>query len=215
MSQRSALLVATALTVFVMILMVGVVWQVYQKSNVDALSMQAAAPTPTAETTGQTQAVSGPTQAQLAEREAALQQLIQQANQRLAQAYQKQQDLSKQLQAEQQKLATPTVPASQPVKYNVSPDQAASIALTTEKGAKLVKPAELVSFQGTAAYEVTLDRGSVFVDANSGKVLYDSAVVIVVHDAKSNNSGGGSPAPSSSGGGGSKDDSEHSGGGDD
>lgn len=215
MNQRTALLVATALTVFVMILMVGVVWQVFQKSNVDTLGLQVTAPAQTTEITGEPQAVSGPTQEQIAQREAAFQQLIQQANQKLAQSYQQQQDLSKQLQAEKQKQAPPKVAsASQPIQYKVSAEQATSIALAAEKGAVLTKPTDLVSFKGTAAYEITLDRGVVYVDANSGQVLYDSAVVIVVHDSGggNNNAGGGSPKPSAPASGGHETEKDHEGG---
>ena len=217
MNQRTALLAATALTVFVMILMVGVVWQVFQKSNVNTLGLQLNAPAQTSEIAGEPQAVSGPTQEQIAQREAAFQQLIQQANQKLAQSYQEQQDLSKQLQAEKQKQAPPKIAsASQPAKYKVSAEQATSIALAAEKGAVLTKPAELVSYLGAAAYEITLDRGVVYVDANSGEVLYDSAVVIVVRDSGGgggNNSGNANSKPSApaSGGHETEHDSEHGG----
>lgn len=217
MSQRTAMLVATALTVFVVIAIVGVVWQLFQKSTVDTLALQVAAPAQTTELMGETKAVSGPTEAQVAEREAAVQQLIEQANQKLAESYQAQQELARQLAAEKAKQAAAVVPPPAPAaanvqpKYNVSPDQAAQIALEAEKGAVLVKPAELISFQGAVAYEVTLDRGLVYVDANSGKVIYDSAVVIVIHDSHGGggNSGGGGPAvanaPKPSGG----NESEH------
>ena len=212
MSQRTAMLVATALTVFVVIAIVGVVWQLFQKSTVDTLALQVAASAPaSAQTTdlaGETKAVTGPTEAQIAEREAAYQQLVQQANQKLAESYKQQQELSKELAAEKAKqaaavVAPPPVPAQadlQP-KYNLTADQAAHLALEAEKGAVLVKPAELISFQGTVAYEVTLDRGLVYIDANSGKVLYDSAVVIVVHDSGGGgggNLGGGNPQANAS-----------------
>jgi uncharacterized membrane protein YkoI len=203
MSQRTAWLVATALTVFVLIMMVGVVGQLFLKSNVDALTLQAAAPTQVAPAAGETQAVTGPTEAEIAEREAAFQQVIQQANQRLAQANQREQELAKQL-AEQKKAAS--APVSQPPKYNVSPEQAASIALQAEKGAALLKPPELVSYQGTVAYEVTLDRGTVYIDANSGQVLYDSAVVITIRDGGGSNGSSNNSAPRSSGG---REDDHH------
>jgi hypothetical protein len=38
-------------------------------------------------------------------------------------------------------------------------------------GASLLATPELVDFQSRAAYEVRLDRGVVYVDANSGEVL--------------------------------------------
>jgi uncharacterized membrane protein YkoI len=219
MSQRTALLVATGLTVFVLVMMIGVVGQLFLKSNVDALAVQPAAPTQVAAaavTTGETQAVNGPTEAQLAQRDAAFQQLIQQANQRLAQANQKEQELAKQV--EEQKKATAPAPASQQPKYAVTPEQAASIALQAEKGAVLLKQPDLVEYQQAVAYEVTLDRGMVYVDANSGKVLYDSAVVITIHDGGGPNKGGGGGSPSnvSAGNhsGGEHEDNHSSGGGD-
>lgn len=207
MSQRPAMLVATALTVFVVIAIVGVVWQLFQKSTVDTMALQVAAPVQATDLAGETKAVTGPTEAQIAERETAYQQLVQQANQKLEEAYKQQQELSKELAAEKAKQAAavvvpPPAPAQaslQP-KYNLSPDQAAQIALEAEKGAVLVKPAELISFQGAVAYEVTLDRGLVYIDANSGKVIYDSAAVIVVHDGAGGggNSGGGNPPANAS-----------------
>lgn len=57
--------------------------------------------------------------------------------------------------------------------YPVSPDQAGSIALSNAPGVSLLQQPQLVNFQGTAAYEVLLDRGQIFVDATSGQVLYD------------------------------------------
>jgi uncharacterized membrane protein YkoI len=199
MSQRTALFVATGLTVFVLIMMVGVVGQLFLKSNVDALAVQPAAPTQVAAVIGETQAVNGPTDAQIAQRDAAFQQLIQQANQRLAQANQKEQELAKQLEEQKQAAPAPAPMSLQP-KYTVTPDQAASIAQEAEKGAVLLKQPELVSYQGTVAYEVTLDRGMVYVDANTGKVLYDSAVVITIHDGggPSNGGGGGNTSVASS-----------------
>ena len=214
MSQRTALLAATGLTVFVLVMVIGVVGQLFLKSNVDALAVQPAAPTQAAAVMGETQAVNGPTDAQIAKRDAEFQQLVQQANQRLAQANQKEQELAKQL--EEQKKATAPAPASQQPKYAVTPEQAASIALQAEKGAVLLKQPDLVEYQQAVAYEVTLDRGMVYVDANTGKVLYDSAVVITIHDGGGPSNGGGSnvssnSAPRSSG---EHEDDHHSGGGD-
>jgi hypothetical protein len=56
---------------------------------------------------------------------------------------------------------------------------------------------ELVSFQGAVAYEVVLDRGTLYVHANSGQILYNGT------------------APVASGGhGGEHEGGEHEGGGD-
>ncbi|HEX7587767.1 MAG TPA: PepSY domain-containing protein [Anaerolineae bacterium] len=207
MSQRTALLAATALTVFVVTMVVGVVWQLFQKSTVDTFALQVAVPPQTTEMAGETRAVGGSTQAEIDNREAAFQQLIQQANQNLEQAYKQQEYLTSELAAQKKQAASLPAPAvvPEPPKYNVSAEQPTSIALDAEKGAVLVKPAELISFQGTVAYEVTLDRGLVYIDANTGQIIYDSALVIVIHDSRGGggNAGGSNPvvsAPKNTGG---------------
>ncbi len=72
------------------------------------------------------------------------------------------------------------VPAQAPaagdtaVQAALSPDVAAQIALNVAPGASVTKTPELVSYNGTVAYEVLLDQGTVYVDANNGKVLSNS-----------------------------------------
>ena len=63
--------------------------------------------------------------------------------------------------------------SSEGATYPISAEQAGSIALSNAPGASLLQQPSLVNLQGTAAYEVLLDRGQVFVDATSGQVLYD------------------------------------------
>ena len=58
----------------------------------------------------------------------------------------------------------------------VSAAQAAQIARDTTTGAILQQDPELVNFQGSVAYEVLLDQGVVYVDANSGQVLHNGTV---------------------------------------
>lgn len=59
--------------------------------------------------------------------------------------------------------------------YAVSADNAVNTALASAPGATLVQQPRLVNVNGTVAYEITLDRGYVYVDANSGQVLYNGA----------------------------------------
>src|SRR5581483_4051927 len=59
--------------------------------------------------------------------------------------------------------------------YPITPDMAAAIALNVVPGGQLTRPPELVDFQGTVAYEVMLAQGAVYVDANTGQVLYNAA----------------------------------------
>jgi uncharacterized membrane protein YkoI len=102
--------------------------------------------------------------AQLQAREATYQAMIEQAN--------------AQLQATDP-AATPTTeptPSLEPtVVYPISSDRAAYIALSAAPGSYLVKNPELVSFQGVVAYEVTLNSGQVYVDANNGQILFNGA----------------------------------------
>lgn len=63
--------------------------------------------------------------------------------------------------------------------YAISPDAAGAIALGSAPGSTLTRTPELVSFQRIAAYEVLLDRGAMYVDANSGQILYSGATVAV------------------------------------
>ena len=219
MNQRAALIIAAALTAFVLALIGGVVSYVTNqapRAAAEALTT-ADAPAPTADLGLDPTAV----QAAIQQRDAAYQQRIdqanqqlQQANQQLQQAYEKQRELAAQLNQayqRQQQLASalktahqrqaqapaqpqqaavepepaqpptqPTLPPAPPAPtYAVSADQAAAIALAAAPGATLARQPELVSFQGAAAYEVALDQGMVYVDANTGQILYNGAVAAV------------------------------------
>jgi uncharacterized membrane protein YkoI len=94
-------------------------------------------------------------------------------------------------------VPAPTAPPAPT--YPISPDMAATIALNAVPGATLTRQPELVDFQGAVAYEVSLDRGMVYVDANSGQVLYNGAATTA----------------SSGGHGGEHEGGEHEGGGHD
>jgi hypothetical protein len=115
MTQRFALIIASALTAFVLVLMLGVGLTVGARSVVEA---QAATPV---------------TAIQVAE------QLV--------------------------------VPAPAAVKPQLSADQAARIAMNLASNTQLTRTPELVNLQGALAYEVVLNQGIIYVDANSGKVL--------------------------------------------
>jgi len=57
----------------------------------------------------------------------------------------------------------------------LTPDQAAQIAAKVVPNAQLVRTPELVNLQGTLAYEVVLNQGVVYIDANTGAVLFNGA----------------------------------------
>ncbi len=64
---------------------------------------------------------------------------------------------------------------SNSIAVQISSDQAAQIALGLVPGAQLTTAPRLVNFQGAVAYEVALNQGNVYVDANTGQVLFNSA----------------------------------------
>jgi hypothetical protein len=59
--------------------------------------------------------------------------------------------------------------------YAITSDDAANIALSSVPGSSLMQQPRLVNFNGTVAYEVQLNLGYVYVDAQSGQVIYNQA----------------------------------------
>jgi uncharacterized membrane protein YkoI len=192
MSQRTALWIATALTVFMLMVMGGVMYQVFQKSvsNVQGLQTSAPAQNNTSADAPQMANDQGLWE-QIAQRESEFRDLVQQANQKLDESYKQQQELTKQLQAIQAQQANERPQAVQQPQYAVSAQNAIAVALQAVPGAILVRPPELINFKDTPAYEVTLDQGVVYVNATTGEILYNSAAVIVV---RSGGGGGGGNA---------------------
>jgi hypothetical protein len=47
------------------------------------------------------------------------------------------------------------------------------LAVSLAPGARVMHWPTLVDFQGTVAYEVVLDRGTVYIDATTGGLLYN------------------------------------------
>jgi len=173
MIKKNALLVASALTAFVLVMIGGVAGRLSASAAASNEEVQ------TASVSVDPQALAGVLQ----EREGAYRQLIEQANQILI--------------ADAAATATPAAPT-----YPVSADTAVAIVLTTVRGAALQSPPELVDYMGAVAYEVSLDRGLVYVDANTGKILANGAIPQVVVKTVESSSGGG-------GGGGGDHDDDH------
>lgn len=141
MSQRTLLAAAAAITSFILVVAVALAGR---------LTGGDAATSPTEAT------------ASFAEREAAYQATIAEANRRLELA-------------NQQLASQPTPPGPPAAGYAVSGEQAQTLALAAAPGATLTRPAELVRFQGTPAYEVVLDRGTIYIDAERATVLANGA----------------------------------------
>jgi uncharacterized membrane protein YkoI len=206
MTQRSALLIAAALTAFLLVLVGGLASRLSTSADL-AVTATSIPPTDMPPPTAVV-ALDPTVEALIKDREAAYQQALVEANNRLNQANsqitqanaqistleQGQQQMAAQINQSQAAVAAPvavahTAPAAPaapaaPVApaapaaptYAVSADQASQIALgVAVPGASLTKTPELVSYEGKPAYEVVLDKGTVYVDAQTGAVLVNGA----------------------------------------
>lgn len=195
MTQKTALILSAVLTAFVLVLGGGLVARVSQTA-----AAPLAAPTAAAATAPAVSAPAAGMAAQLQEimqqREAQYRQLIDEANQRLA-------AMNQQLAAAQVAQSAPaksaqaatTTRAAEPAQpaITLSAEAARNIAIDASNNATMIREPELVRFEGQVAYEVGFTRGVVYVDANTGAVLYNGT---------QHGSGGGQPAtqpPASSG----------------
>ena len=175
--QRNALVLAGALSAFTLVLIGAVASRVMQDSALDAAAPTVAAPTSAPATAGPDPAV----QALIDAREAGYKSMIQQANDRLSQA-------NSRLKMAYAVAAPVDLPSAARQPAYLAADRAAQLALAVAPGASVVRTPELVNFQGTAAYEVTLDAGTVYMDAVSGQVLFSGVAAMV---ASSGGGGGG------------------------
>jgi hypothetical protein len=131
------------------------------------------------------------------QREAQYQQLVQDANQKLEKANNDllamQSQLNKvQQQAVQQQPGQLQVQKADTVVANntaspaavataISPEIAGQLAQqVAEAGQKLLKQPELVDFQGKTAYEALFEKGSIYVDAQDGTILFNATVPVEI-----------------------------------
>ncbi len=118
----------------------------------------------------------------LREREQAYRRMIAEANAQLEQAYRQIQELSAQLSDQRPADPSPAPSASgvsaEP-EVSISPARAIWIAMNAAPGSALMKEPELVLFEGTLAYEVTLDQGLLYIDANTGRILYNGIPPVI------------------------------------
>lgn len=169
MNQRNALLLSAGLTAFVLVVLGGLA----------AILLQPAASSPVA---GDPVAAAPVAAAPALDptREAAYQQALADAQAQLTEANRRLEE------ANAQRAATPVPPTPRPPAppvptdppaaptYALSADMAGQIALRVAPGATLQARPDLVLYQDTPAYEVRLDLGRLYVDANTGRVLYNS-----------------------------------------
>lgn len=172
MTQRTMLIIAAGLTAFVLVLVGGLANRLSSGTAMVPTATTASAPAQATEGT-----LDPTVEALIREREAAYQQALAEANSRLEQANQQLAEMAQQTvpAAEQAVTTAPAVaPAVAPVTYAVTPEQAQQLALERVPGATLIRTPEVVSYQGVAAYEVVLDQGTLYLDAQSAAVLADS-----------------------------------------
>ncbi len=113
------------------------------------------------------------------QREAGYNQLIQQANQQIEEANARLQAAGAAAGATASSASASGAASGSNVPINtaVSADKAGQIARqAADPGQLLMKPPELVNFQGKVAYEVAFQKGSVYVDAQTGAVLFNGTV---------------------------------------
>jgi uncharacterized membrane protein YkoI len=164
MKQHTLLGIAAALTAFVLVVIGALVGQMSQTGAPVAADTVIV---PTEAPVSAPVALDPTVEELIREREAAYQQALAEANRRLAEANRHLEAANRQIaQQTNQQQSAPAQPT-----YPISTEQAQTIALSLANGATLTKPAELVRYQGTPAYEVIFDRGAVYVDAQSGAVI--------------------------------------------
>jgi uncharacterized membrane protein YkoI len=112
-------------------------------------------------------------------REAAYNQLIEEANQKLEKA-----NAALQAGQTQPGQVSDTQTAAGPAAFSASfsPEKASQIAQKVAVGtdSAVLKTPELVSFEGKTAFEVIFAKGSVYVDAQNGSVLFNGTLPIKI-----------------------------------
>ncbi len=181
MTQRIAVIFSAVLTAFLLVLGGAVAARLSSSPPpAEAAAVVALAPTsapaPAPDINTQVEAI-------IQERETQYRALIQQANDRLQQAYDQQaaaQAAANQAAARAATVntrstgAAPQAAQSAAPAVAVSADAAAAIASgVAYNNQAIVRAPELVLFQGQVAYEVVFKHGSIYVDANSGQVLFN------------------------------------------
>ena len=206
--NKTAFVISAVLTAFILAIAGGVVYTVRGVETAKAAKL---ANTNTLANTDilantdtqPTQGLDPQTQQEIQQREATYQNLIAQANERLLQAQQKQQELQAQVAA----LKTTTVSSEQaPAPVSVAPEQAAQIAAQSLNQTS-VYSVETTTLRGVMVYKVTMSSGDIAYVGLDGQFIGVQPAPVVQPSTRilAHNGGG-------SGGGG---DDDHEGGGDD
>ncbi|PDW02009.1 PepSY domain-containing protein [Candidatus Viridilinea mediisalina] len=161
MNQRTMLVVAAGLTAFILIIAGALVGQ-WSQSSAQLLT-----------TTLTPDVIADPTLvSEFQQREAAYQTAIAEANQQIEQANQQLTPPSNLETAPQTMPQSETVATTVPMTTAPTAEEAAAIALNY-RGGGTVRKVELEEERGLLVYEVKfIDGGEVYVDANTGQVVY-------------------------------------------
>ena len=171
MTQRNALLISAVLAAFLLAVLGGLA----------ATLLQPTAPPPAADDPTVAGAVAAAPALDPA-REAAYQQALADAQAQLLEANRRLAEANAQLEAAPIPPPTTAPPAPVPTDppaaptYAVSAERAGQLARAVVPGATLRGPPDLVSYQDVPAYEVLLDQGTIYIDATTGRVLYNNAL---------------------------------------
>ncbi len=195
MKQRTALLIAAGVTAFTVV-GVGMLVRISgPQTTLDATPTTAAVDQIASPVTPANQPATPSVAVPMPEREAAYRQLIEEANRRLEQANQRIAQLEQQLSNRQAASPSQTTAGAQaktatatvaPTTNNnapavaLTPQQALALGLQQVPGSSALKMPELVNFQGKVAYEVVLNLGLLYLDADTGAVLYNGVSVPAV-----------------------------------
>ncbi len=193
-NQRAALLIAGGMTAFTLVGLGALAGQLSnttaQPAATPAVVIATDAVAPAIHTAEQPVSLPAGSNADSAfsAREAQYQALIQEANRRIEEANRRLAEMEQQLagagaapagtatsMAQTQIQAAPPNAGASGVA--LLPQRALEIAQASAPGAIAQRLPELVNFQGTVAYEVAFNTGMVYVDANSGALLYNGAAV--------------------------------------
>jgi uncharacterized membrane protein YkoI len=166
MVQRNAFVLAGGITAFLLLLVGSVMFGVAQQRPTSVVDVAGA--------DSGTLTLDPTAQALLLEREAAYQQALAEASARVDQANQQLAQVNAQSSAAQTSLQPASVTAPTQPAATQSPEQAATSALSAYPGATLSRTPELVAYQGVPAYEVVLDIGTLYLDAQNGQILASS-----------------------------------------
>lgn len=144
MKNKGSLIISTIITAALITIGIGVIRNANAK-NIQATAVPTVVPT------------------QSNDREQAYQQLLADANAKIALANQEIEQLVNQI---------PTQGVETPTPYLFSSQQAAALAANIA-GVSPNKLPELVNFNNTPAYEAVYANGKIYIDANTGRILYN------------------------------------------